>query len=109
MISSRDEKPDFSGVRSSTDSSAPRGTAGAKADFSGVTSTTDSTAGQVGDPATQTYLVERGDTLSHIAQRFYGKASGWHDIFEANRDQLDDPDRIQPGQVLKIPQISAER
>jgi nucleoid-associated protein YgaU len=54
-------------------------------------------------------VVERGDTLSHIAQRFYGKASGWHEIFEANRDQLDDPDRIQPGQVLKIPQISPER
>jgi len=109
MISSRDDKPDFSGVRSSTDSSAPRGRAAGKADFSGVTSQAESTAGQVGDPATQTYVVERGDTLSHIAQRFYGKASGWRDIFEANRDQLDDPDRIQPGQVLKIPQISPDR
>lgn len=109
MISSRDDKPDFGGVRSSTDSSAPRGRAAGKADFSGVTSQAESTAGQVGDPATQTYVVERGDTLSHIAQRFYGKASGWRDIFEANRDQLDDPDRIQPGQVLKIPQISPDR
>jgi len=87
MTTNRDSKPDFSGVRSRVDS----------------------TAEQVGDPATQTYVVERGDTLSHIAQRFYGKASGWHDIFEANRDQLDDPDRIKPGQVLKIPQIDPGR
>lgn len=107
MISSRDKKPDFSGVRSGVDSSAPP--AAGSADFSGVTSQADSTAEQVGDPATQTYVVERGDTLSQIAQHFYGKASGWHGIFEANRDQLDDPDRIQPGQVLKIPQISPER
>ena len=108
MTSNRDNKPDFSGVRSGTDSSAPRADGG-KADFSGVSSRADSSAEQVGEPATQTYTVERGDTLSHIAQRFYGKASGWHGIFEANRDQLDDPDRIQPGQVLKIPQISPER
>ncbi len=108
MTGNRDSKPDFSGVASNVDSSAETA-AGGKADFSGVRSTTDSTAGEVGDPATQTYVVERGDTLSHIAQRFYGKASGWHEIFEANRDQLDDPDRIQPGQVLKIPQISPER
>lgn len=108
MTSNRDNKPDFSGVRASTTSTAPPA-AGGKADFSGVSSRTESTAEQVGEPATQTYVVERGDTLSHIAQRFYGKASGWHDIFEANRDQLEDPDRIQPGQVLKIPQISPER
>lgn len=108
MTSRRDEKPDFSGVSSNTDSSATRSDGG-KADFSGVDSQADSTAGQVGEAATQTHVVERGDTLSHIAQRFYGKASGWHDIFEANRDQLDDPDRIQPGQVLKIPQISPGR
>lgn len=109
MISTRDNKPDFSGVRSSTDSSAPRSTGQGKADFSGVSSRTDSSAEQVGEPATQTYVVERGDTLSHIAQHFYGKAGGWREIYEANRDQLDDPDRIQPGQVLKIPQISPER
>ena len=108
MTGNRDSKPDFPGVKATADSSAAPAAA-EKADFSGVRSSTDSTAGQVGDPATQTYVVERGDTLSHIAQRFYGKASGWHEIFEANRDQLDDPDRIQPGQVLRIPQISPER
>jgi nucleoid-associated protein YgaU len=47
--------------------------------------------------------VAKGDTLSHIAQAHYGQASKWHAIFEANRDQLDDPDKIFPGQVLKLP------
>src|SRR5690606_4552707 len=51
----------------------------------------------------QTYTVQKGDTLSHIAKQFYGKAGAWNRIFEANRDQLDNPDLIQPGQVLKIP------
>lgn len=51
----------------------------------------------------RTYTVAQGDTLSHIARRFYGKASQWPAIYAANRDQLDDPDRILPGQVLRIP------
>ena len=50
-----------------------------------------------------TYTVQAGDTLSGIAKRFYGKAD-YMEIFNANRDQLSDPDRIAPGQVLKIPQ-----
>lgn len=54
--------------------------------------------------AAQTYTVQSGDTLSAIAKRFYGNASEYMDIFNANRDQLSDPDRIKPGQVLKIPQ-----
>ncbi|HEV7492108.1 MAG TPA: LysM peptidoglycan-binding domain-containing protein, partial [Rhodanobacteraceae bacterium] len=44
-----------------------------------------------------------GDTLSKIAKQFYGNANRWHDIFDANRDQISNPDLIQPGQVLKIP------
>ena len=48
----------------------------------------------------QTYTVVPGDTLSKIGQR-HGVA--WRDIFEANRDQLDDPDKIQVGQKLRIP------
>ena len=68
----------------------------------GVTST------EAAAPGTeQTYTVASGDTLSHIARHFYGKASRWQAIFDANRDQLDDPDRIFPGQVLKIPAIHA--
>ena len=47
----------------------------------------------------------QGDTLSHIAKHFYGKAGKWPEIYDANRDQLDNPDRIKPGQVLKIPSL----
>ncbi|REJ75752.1 MAG: LysM peptidoglycan-binding domain-containing protein [Acidobacteria bacterium] len=47
-----------------------------------------------------TYTVQSGDTLSAIGQK-YGVA--WRDIFEANRDILDNPDLIKPGQELKIP------
>ena len=53
--------------------------------------------------AVRTYTVEKGDTLSKIAQDLLGKASAYTQIFEANRDQLDNPDHIKPGQVLKIP------
>jgi nucleoid-associated protein YgaU len=53
--------------------------------------------------AGRTYTVVKGDTLSKIAQELLGKASAYTQIFEANRDQLDNPDHIKPGQVLKIP------
>ena len=51
----------------------------------------------------QTYTVKPGDTLSKIAQQFYGSANQYMKIFEANRDQLNDPNKIQAGQELKIP------
>jgi LysM repeat protein len=50
-----------------------------------------------------TYTVKAGDTLSKIAQQHLGSANAYMDIFNANRDQLQDPDKIKPGQVLKIP------
>ena len=53
---------------------------------------------------TITYTVQPGDTLSAIAKKFLGNANEYTDIFNANRDQLTDPDKIKPGQVLKIPQ-----
>ena len=52
----------------------------------------------------QTYTVQKGDTLSAIAKRFFGDANAYMDIFDANRDKLSAPDEITPGQVLKIPQ-----
>lgn len=55
------------------------------------------------NPYTQTYVVQSGDTLSKIAQRYYGDASLYNKIFEANRDVLKDPNKIQPGQKLRIP------
>ncbi len=47
------------------------------------------------------YTVQSGDSLSKIGSR-YGVS--WQKIFDANRDKLDDPDKIQPGQELTIPQ-----
>lgn len=51
----------------------------------------------------ETYTVQPGDTLSKIAEQYYGSAREYMRIFEANRDQLDDPNRIRPGQQLIIP------
>jgi nucleoid-associated protein YgaU len=53
-----------------------------------------------GSAATQEYTVVKGDSLSKIGEK-YGVA--WKDIFEANKDQVKDPDLIQPGWKLKIP------
>ena len=53
--------------------------------------------------AAKTYTVKSGDTLSGIAKAQLGNAGDYMKIFEANKDQLSDPDKIKPGQVLKIP------
>lgn len=53
----------------------------------------------------QTYTVVKGDSLSKIAKRVYGKASLWRKIYEANQDQIKDPDLIFPGQLLRLPEI----
>jgi nucleoid-associated protein YgaU len=69
-------------------------------DFSDVKSGASSTA-----PVTaQTYEVKKGDSLSKIAKNVYGDAKAWRRIFEANQDVIKDPDKIFPGQKLKIPQ-----
>ena len=52
----------------------------------------------------RTYTVKAGDTLSKISKQFYGDADEYMQIFYANRDKLKDPDRIQVGQVLTIPE-----
>lgn len=54
--------------------------------------------------STTTYTVKPGDTLSNIAKQLLGNSNAYMDIFEANRDQLSDPNKIRAGQVLKIPQ-----
>jgi nucleoid-associated protein YgaU len=53
--------------------------------------------------AESTYTVKAGDTLGKIAKQILGDANAYMEIFNANRDQLNDPDKIKPGQVLKIP------
>lgn len=57
------------------------------------------------EPATQDefYEIKSGDTLGKIAKQFYGSASKYMKIFEANRDIIDNPDRIYPGQKIRIP------
>ncbi|GAB3345163.1 LysM peptidoglycan-binding domain-containing protein [Lysobacter tyrosinilyticus] len=103
---SNEKKPDFSDVKSGSSS-----TEQSRPDFSDVRSGASSTeqitggSGGTGGAGETSYTVAKGDTLSHIAQRHYGKASKWHAIFEANRDQIDDPDKIFPGQVLKLPAL----
>jgi LysM repeat protein len=56
-----------------------------------------------GTAAERVHVVERGDTLGAIAKKYYGKAGLYPKIFEANRDVLDNPDLIKPGQKLRIP------
>jgi nucleoid-associated protein YgaU len=84
----RDDQPkaDFSDVESGSSSTAPApSTAGAGA-------------------AGRTYTVRKGDSLSKIAKREYGDAQQWRRIYEANRDVIENPDLIYPGQVLRIPE-----
>jgi nucleoid-associated protein YgaU len=78
------DKPDFSNVRSGG-------------------STTDPTRRSVTAPS-RSYTVQKGDTLSKIAEHYYGNASKWRVIFEANTDLIKDPDLIYPGQTLRIPE-----
>lgn len=77
-----------------------------KADFSNVqsgSSTRPDASAQPAADAARSYTVRSGDTLSGIAKREYGDAGQWKRIFEANRDKIDNPDLIHPGQELKIP------
>ena len=55
------------------------------------------------EPAATFYTVVSGDSLSKIAKKHYGDASKYPVIFDANRPMLKDPDKIYPGQVLRIP------
>ena len=59
--------------------------------------------GTSGTAAPRSYTVKSGDTLSKIAREFYGDANAYHRIFDANRDKLTDPNKIDVGQVLSIP------
>jgi len=57
------------------------------------------------DDGERTYTVVSGDTLWRIAERQYGNGSHYMKIFEANTDVLEHPDRIYPGQKLRIPNL----
>jgi nucleoid-associated protein YgaU len=61
------------------------------------------TGGPAAARTAKTYTVKSGDTLSKISKEHLGDANAYMKIFDANRDQLKDPDVIKPGQVLKLP------
>jgi nucleoid-associated protein YgaU len=86
-------RPDFSDVTGGGSSTAPKAT---------PTPTPAPAA-----PPDEVYTVVAGDSLSKIAKRVYGDANQWRRIFEANRDQIQNPDLIHPGQKLKIPAARA--
>ena len=55
------------------------------------------------EPQDEFYEIVSGDTLGAIARKYYGKASAYMKIFEANRDIISDPNKIYPGQKIRIP------
>lgn len=65
--------------------------------------TKDQASGSTAWDATQWHEVVKGDTLSKIAEKYYGDASLFTQIFEANKDILKDPNLIRIGQKLRIP------
>lgn len=72
---------------------------------SGVTSVDNQMAVTSPEPEAQYHDVVRGDTLSAIAKKYYGDANKYPAIFEANKPMLSHPDKIYPGQKLRIPAL----
>lgn len=106
---SSDKKADFSNVQSDVKSTESIQPEKKKADFSNVQSSVQSTEAAATPAGETSYTVVKGDTLSAIAKAHYGKAGKWQAIFEANRDTIDDPDRIFPGQVIKLPALDDDK
>tara|TARA_R110002072_G_scaffold1587_1_gene13241 strand:- start:33035 stop:33529 length:495 start_codon:yes stop_codon:yes gene_type:complete len=71
----------------------------------GIASVQDNMEVEVQEPQATFHTVEKGDTLSKIAKNVYGNAMKYPVIFEANKPMLTDPDKIYPGQVLRIPPL----
>jgi len=69
----------------------------------GVAAVDDNMTVDLSQPASQFYTVKKGDTLSKISKEFYGDANEYQKIFEANKPMLTHPDKIYPGQSLRIP------
>jgi len=80
----------------------PSGVKSGKQDFSNVESAP-ATPPQAAPVAGRTYVVVKGDTLSQIAEREYGDASRWREIYQANRATIKNPNLIYPGQKLRVP------
>src|SRR5262249_2182580 len=72
----------------------------------GIARVEDRLEGSNPQPEARYYTVVKGDTLSKIARAQYGEANKYPQIFEANKPMLKDPDKIYPGQVLRIPRAA---
>ncbi len=72
----------------------------------GISQVDDTMTVEKKEPESVFHTVERGDTLSKIAKEHYGNANKYPEIFEANKPMLKDPDKIYPGQVLRIPPLN---
>ncbi len=118
---SQDRKPDFSNVQGGAkstarmddkpDSNKPDSSrsGSSRPDFSNVQGGFRTSGQDITPAATErSYTVASGDSLSKIAKNHYGRSNKWRAIYDANRDQLDDPDLIHPGQVLRIPAIDLD-
>jgi nucleoid-associated protein YgaU len=93
------------GIVSGGHSSVGRAGAGSEPHDSGIVSGGSSQLTTKDEHTLQSYTVEKGDSLSKIAKKVYGKASRWKEVFEANQDHIKDPDLIYPGQVLRLPPL----
>jgi nucleoid-associated protein YgaU len=71
----------------------------------GVAAVNDMLTVSKSEPEAQWHTVVSGDNLSKIAKKFYGDANKYPVIFEANKPMLSHPDKIYPGQVLRIPPL----
>jgi len=108
------EVSDFS-VKVDGDSATLKGSCGSQeirekvvlavGNVAGISQVDDQLSVPSAQPEATFYTVVRGDTLSKIAREHYGKASKYMVIFEANKPMLEDPDKIYPGQVLRIPPL----
>ena len=94
---------DFSRVSGGADSVAAAPGAGGTVGHGSPGSGGNGGDGGNGGWTSRTYTVQSGDTLSKIAKEQYGDAGSYQRIFEANQPMLKDPDKIYPGQVLRIP------
>ncbi len=73
----------------------------------GIASVDDQMTTAIQEPEAQFHTVVSGDTLGKIAKTYYGNAMKYPVIFEANKPMLTDPDKIYPGQVLRIPALDS--
>ncbi|QKJ86147.1 peptidoglycan-binding protein LysM [Paramixta manurensis] len=76
----------------------------AAGNVAGITEVEDKVSAVQNEPEAQFYTVQKGDTLSAISKQFYGTPNQYNKIFEANKPMLTHPDKIYPGQMLRIPQ-----